>query len=141
MPCVWLYRSLPQVSHAWLPRNSGKLNFVATVMPKRTEITKVTSDAKTWARIRSYSIDGSAPKPRVWYLLGYFDWISFVQKLSFTHTLASILVLIGTVQNPTRKGDPVIQRQPGLRGTRFEVAPSRLGMGYGRGESRAQIRI
>src|SRR5260370_32719380 len=31
-------------------------------MPNRTEITKVTSDAKTWARIRSYSIDGSAPK-------------------------------------------------------------------------------
>src|SRR6266478_8974258 len=62
MPCVWLYRSLPQVSHPWPPRNSGKVNFVATRMPKRTEITKVTSDAKTWARIRSYSIDGSAPK-------------------------------------------------------------------------------
>src|SRR5260370_5501681 len=31
-------------------------------MPNRTEITKVTSDAKTWARTRSYSIDGSAPK-------------------------------------------------------------------------------
>src|SRR5260370_11468816 len=30
-------------------------------MPKRTEITKVTSDAKTWARIRSYSTDGSSP--------------------------------------------------------------------------------
>src|ERR1700722_746140 len=71
----------------------------------------------------------------------HLDRINFVRKLSLTHTLASILVLIGTVQNPTRKGDPVIQRQPGLRGTRFEVAPSWLGMGYGRGESRAQIRI
>src|SRR6266478_7793454 len=62
MPCVWLYRSLPQVDHPWLPRNSGKVNFVATRMPNRTEITKVTSDARTWARIRSYSIDGRAPK-------------------------------------------------------------------------------
>src|SRR5439155_21451975 len=62
MPCVWLYRSLPQVSHPWPPRNSGKVNFVATRMPNRTEITKVTSDAKTWARIRAYSIDGSAPR-------------------------------------------------------------------------------
>src|SRR5260370_13975375 len=60
MPCVWLYRSLPQVSHPWPPRNSGKVNFVATRIPNRTEITKVTSDAKTWARIRSYSIGGSA---------------------------------------------------------------------------------
>src|SRR5713101_4034210 len=31
-------------------------------MPNRTEITKVTSDAKTWARIRLYSTDGSTPK-------------------------------------------------------------------------------
>src|SRR5260370_7737211 len=62
MPCVWLKRSLPQVSHPWPPRNSGKVNFVATRMPNRAENTKVSSDVKTWARIRPYSTDGSVPK-------------------------------------------------------------------------------
>src|ERR1700716_618390 len=33
-------------------------------MPNRTEITKVPSDAKTWARMRSYSTDGSASELR-----------------------------------------------------------------------------
>src|SRR5260370_1477573 len=75
MPCVWLYRSLPQVSHPWPPRNSGKVNFVATRMPNRTEITKVTSEAKTWARIRSYSIDGSAPK--LWVFARSFRYDKF----------------------------------------------------------------
>src|SRR6267378_6891957 len=79
MPCVWLYRSLPQVSHPWPPRNSGKVNFVATIMPNRTEITKVTSDAKTWARIRSYSTDGSAPK--LWVFACSFRLDKFCEKV------------------------------------------------------------
>src|SRR5260370_19961458 len=79
MPCVWLYRSLPQVSHPWPPRNSGKVNFVATRMPNRTEITKVTSDAKTWARIRSYSIDGSAPK--LWVFARSFRYDKFCPEV------------------------------------------------------------
>src|SRR6266851_2094668 len=62
MPWVWLWRSLPQVSHPWPPRNSGKVNFVATRMPNRAENTKVSSDAKTCARIRPSSTDGSAPE-------------------------------------------------------------------------------
>src|SRR5882762_10422708 len=79
MPCVWLYRSLPQVSHPWPPRNSGKVNFVATRMPNRTETTSVTSDAKTWARIRSYSIDGSEPK--LWVFARSFRLDKFCAKV------------------------------------------------------------
>src|ERR1700733_11308491 len=58
IPCVWLYRSLPQVSHAWPPRKVGKLNFVATRIPNSAEIRTVIGAAGPGHRRRSYSIRG-----------------------------------------------------------------------------------
>src|SRR5437870_13903436 len=101
-------------------------------MPNRTEITKVTSDAKTWARLRPYSIDGSAP--RVWvFITRSFRLVKFCAEVVIYPHLATILVSIETVENPSRNGDPVIQRQPGFRGARWKIAPSWLGMGRCRG--------
>jgi len=72
-----------------------KVNFVATRMPNRTEITKVTSDAKTWHG------SGHTQSPEAHlnsgHLLAHFDRVNFVQRVSFTHTFDSILVSIETV--------------------------------------------
>src|SRR5258708_35091054 len=78
-------------------------------------------------------IESTEAHPNCAYLLAHFDWISFVQKLSFTHTFTSIFVSVETVQNPTRNGDPVLQRQPGLRRARRKIAPPRPRMCYCRG--------
>src|ERR1700693_4629589 len=80
-------------------------------------------------------------QPNSEYLLAHFDWVSFVQKLSFTHTFTSIFVSVETVQNPTRNGDPVLKREPGLRRARCKIATPRPRMGYCRGQSRTQIRV
>jgi len=46
----------------------------------------------------------------------HLDRRQFLQKLSFTHSIAGILVSIETVQNPTRNGDPIIKRQLRFQG-------------------------
>jgi len=54
----------------------------------------------------------------------HLDRRQFLRTLSFTDTFAGFLVLTEIVQNPSRKGDPVIKRQLRLRGARRKIAPS-----------------